>query len=395
MPRNLIHSDAIADHLGVLAAPGAILREGDQIIAVGSVQEIGRVDEASLTQIHGTVIPSLVNAHNHLDLSGIGIKPANESFVSWVEEEVLPIRLGSDEKSIRSAVDLGVALTLAGGTTIVGDIAGSMQAAETVVASSLQGKVFVEIFGQGAKQESAIEMIRKIPSSMGVQPHAPYSCSKDVYTAAFDTGFPVATHLAETREELQCTLEASGPLVDLAQRLGTWDETVAEWNSHPVDALIQLAGGAKLLAAHLNYIEDRHLELLAASNMTVVYCPRASAYFGHKDHRWNEMIDAGVNVALGTDSLLCLDTPDRISVLDEMRYLYRTQHADPKKLFAMATVHGAVGLGVDPELVTMSTGMSAGLIAFDVMGANPLLEILQSTAVPTWVLPESQFAVNA
>ena len=125
--------------------------------------------------------------------------------------------------------------------------------------------------------------------------------------------------------------------------------------------------------------------MLAASNITAVCCPRASAYFGHEGHRWKEMIDAGVNVALGTDSLLCLDTPDRISVIDEMRFLHRTQDADSKTLFAMATVHGAIGLDVDPNLVTLSEGKTAGLIAFDETGDDPLVAILQSTSSPKWV----------
>jgi cytosine/adenosine deaminase-related metal-dependent hydrolase len=385
MPRNLIHADAIADHLGVLASPGAILLDGDQIISVGSVQEIGGVGDATLTQIHGTVVPSLVNAHTHLDLSGIGIKPPKDSFVQWVEEDVLPIRFGSDESTIRAATNRGVELLMAGGTSIVGDIAGSMCAAEIVAASPLLGTVFIEILGQGEKQESAIKHMQQIPPTMGVQPHAPYSCSEDVYRAAVDSGLPVATHLAETPEELQYTMDASGPLVDLGKRLGAWDETVAKWNAHPIDAMIRIVGGARLLAAHLNYVEDRHLPMLAASNITAVYCPRASAYFGHEGHRWKEMIDAGVNVALGTDSLLCLDTPDRISVIDEMRFLHRTQDADSKTLFAMATVHGAIGLDVDPNLVTLSEGKTAGLIAFDETGDDPLVAILQSTSSPKWV----------
>ena len=392
MPRKLIHADAIADHSGVLAAPGAVLLEEEEIIAVGSVQELGGVGDAMLTQIHGTVTPSLVNAHTHLDLSGEGIKPAKNSFVHWVEKDVLPIRQDSNEESIQSAVQRGVDLTLAGGTSVVGDIAGSMVAAEAVVASSLQGTVFVEILGQGVKEKSAIELIQQIPASMGVQPHAPYSCSKAIYESAFASGLPVATHLSETQEELTCTLESAGDLVDLAKRLGTWDETIECWNSHPIDAMIQLAGRVPLLAAHVHYIEDRHLELLANSNITVVYCPRASAYFGHVGHRWKDMLEAGVNVALGTDSLLCLDSPDRMSVLDEMRYLYLNQNADPQTLFAMATVHGAIGLGIDPALVTLSTGPTSGLIAFDVDGDHPLVDILESTQMPLWVIQSSSMA---
>jgi cytosine/adenosine deaminase-related metal-dependent hydrolase len=104
------------------------------------------------------------------------------------------------------------------------------------------------------------------------------------------------------------------------------------------------------------------------------------------------MLEAGVNVALGTDSLLCLDSPDRMSVLDEMRYLYLNQNADPQTLFAMATVNGAIGLGIDPALVTLSTGPTSGLIAFDVVGDQPLLDILKSTEMPSWVIQSSSMA---
>jgi cytosine/adenosine deaminase-related metal-dependent hydrolase len=354
------------------------------------VQELGGVADAKLTQIHGTVLPTLVNAHTHLDLSGVGIKPAKNSFVQWIEEDVLPIRRESDTIAIQSAVNRGVALTLEGGTSIVGDIAGSTCAAESVMASPLLGTAFVEILGQGTREQAAIECIQRIPTSMGVQPHAPYSCSRAVYVSAFASGLPVATHLSETREELLCTMEQEGSLVDLAKRLNVWDESIERWNSHPVDAMIEFAGQEPLLAAHLNYIEDRHLDMLANSNITVVYCPRASAYFGHSNHRWKGMLDAGVNVALGTDSLLCLDTPDRISVIDEMRYLYSTQQADPQELFTMATVNGAIGLGIDPELVTMSTGTTAGLISIkEVRSNNPLADMLDSTVMPTWIVKPS------
>lgn len=389
MPRNLIHADAIADYSGVLAAPGAVLLEEGEIIAVGSVQELGGVGDAKLTQIHGTVTPSLVNAHTHLDLSGEGVTPAKKSFVQWIEEDVLPIRQESNERSIRTAVQRGIELTLEGGTSVVGDIAGSMVAAEAVAASSLLGTVFVEVLGQGIREKPAIELIQRIPPSMGVQPHAPYSCSKAIYETAFASGLPVATHLSETREELTCTQESAGDLVDLAKRLGTWDESIECWNSHPIDAMIQLAEHVPLLAAHVHYIEDRHLELLANSNITVVYCPRANSYFGHEGHRWKEMLEAGVNVALGTDSLLCLDTPDRMSVLDEMRFLYLNQTVDPETLFAMATVNGAIGLGINPSLMTLQRGPTSGLIAFDVDGDHPLSTILESTEMPSWVIQPS------
>jgi imidazolonepropionase-like amidohydrolase len=111
----------------------------------------------------------------------------------------------------------------------------------------------------------------------------------------------------------------------------------------------------------LNYLDDAGLELLsrevgAAGCSVPVYCPRASEFFrhpvpGHPPHRYREMLTAGLPVALGTDSALVIGDSPTISVLDEMRFLWRRDGTDPMHLVAMATVHGARALGIDPALV--------------------------------------------
>jgi 5-methylthioadenosine/S-adenosylhomocysteine deaminase len=108
------------------------------------------------------------------------------------------------------------------------------------------------------------------------------------------------------------------------------------------------------------------------------------------------MMDHGVNVALGTDSILCLDTPDRLSVLDDMRFLYQRDGTDPRQLLAMGTVAGARALGVDPALVALAPGPSAGVIAVDVGGAREpagsdaaLRDVMRSREAPQWVVGPS------
>ena len=386
MPRNLIHADAIVDYRGVIASPGAILVEGNQIIEAGTPQEIGLPENASLTQIDSVVTPSFVNTHTHLDLSGVGITPAKESYTSWVEEVVFPIR--SDTSSIGDSVLRGIELVHSGGSSIIGDISGSEEAAQLVYESHLRATPFVELLGTGTRQQSVIEFMNQLPSDFGVEPHAPYSCGLDVYREAFASGRPVATHLAETLEELEYAQHRTGPIAKFVQRIGAWEKEDIPWSSHPIDIVLQLAGDTPCIVAHLNYIDDCHLQRLADSNMTVAYCPRASAYFGHTNHRWQEMIDAGVNVSIGTDSLLCLDTPNRISVIDEMRFLYHKDKPDPVQLIAMGTIHGASGLGLDPNLVTLHRGETAGLLAFMSQGGDPLLEIMNSTTMPIWLSGE-------
>ena len=383
MPRNLIHANALVDYRGVIASPGAILKEGNQIIAVGTPQEVGSHEECSLTQINGVVTPSFVNAHAHLDLSGVGIVPAKESFVQWVRDVVLPIR--REPEVIDQHVRAGIELIIAGGSQIVGDIAGSLRAAELVAELLLYPRSYVELLGLGQRQQLAIEQLQAIPPSFGLSPHAPYSCGRDVYAACFESGRLISTHLAESLEEIDSVQHCKGTLVEHAKNVGVWDDTVEDWNEHPIDAILNVAGNHPFVAAHLNYVENHHMDKLSTSNITVAYCPRASQYFGHSNHRWQEMIEKGINVALGTDSLLCLDTPDRISVLDEMRLLHTRDQAGPEVLLKMGTVNGAIGLGFDPDLVTLTVGETAGLLWFNTAGIDPLTEIFNNTSMPTWL----------
>jgi cytosine/adenosine deaminase-related metal-dependent hydrolase len=115
---------------------------------------------------------------------------------------------------------------------------------------------------------------------------------------------------------------------------------------------------------------------LEAAGWPVIYCPRASAYFAAErdfgPHRYREMLAAGITVALGTDSIVNLDTPGHISTWDEMRLLHRRDRADPVTLLKMATINGAAALRREIAPFTLATmGTLAGLVAIPVPNANP------------------------
>jgi cytosine/adenosine deaminase-related metal-dependent hydrolase len=382
MSRILLHSEVIADYRGIIASPGAVLLDGDTIEAVGTPEEIGHLDDVPITQINGMLTPSFVNAHTHLDLCGVGTVPQKETFAEWLIEIVRPIRLARD--SITQYVECGIALSFAGGCRIVGDIAGTQLAAQIVRDSDLLPVSFVELIGFGHGEEDAIQKLHEIPDQFEVSPHAPYTCGQELFAACFESGKKISTHIAETESELDFVARHEGELFDYLVKLDAWDESMRPWGRHPIDAILQIANGKPFLAAHLNYIENRHVESIAKSNMSVAFCPRASAYFGHRNHRWKEMVEAGVTVALGTDALLCIDTPERLSVLDEMRLLYTRDGGDPNMLMKMATVHGASALGLDPSLVTLTPGKTAGLLSFE--GIETLDSLLAREIAPRWVL---------
>jgi cytosine/adenosine deaminase-related metal-dependent hydrolase len=406
-PRTLLRAAAIADGRSIRAAPGCILLEDRRILAAGPPVQIGPVAGAAILDHPGSVlVPALVNSHAHLDLTHLGPWPYAGDFCGWIE--MVRLRRAADDGGIRSSVARGVALSLRGGTGLIGDIAGagSITAVEALRASGLGGVSFVELFGTGAREAAAIAALHGLSTRaprddrgvrLGVQPHAPYSAGNALYSAAAAAGLPVATHMAETLAELAFFRDASGPLASFLQRLGALNAEFRGTGSHPIDALAPALQRAPWLLAHCNYLDRSHLALLAQWNTSIAYCPRAASYFGHPHegrppHAYRDMLDAGVNVALGTDSIACLDTPDRLSILDEMRFLHARDGTNPILLLRMATVNGARALGFDSDAFTLRAGPSAGLLAVTpgaaCSEADPLRAILAGPP-PTieWILP--------
>jgi len=112
---------------------------------------------------------------------------------------------------------------------------------------------------------------------------------------------------------------------------------------------------------HGNYLNSQEIEFLAArpKKMSVVYCPRTHAYFGHSRYRLAEMIDQGVTVALGTDSRA--SNPD-LNLLSEMRYIAR-HHSElpPDEIVRLATLCGATALGCESQRGSLEAGKQADL----------------------------------
>ena len=400
----LLQAGAVVDAAGVHASPGVLLVEGSTVVAAGEPAQIGSVPEAAIeSHAQSVLLPAMVNPHTHLDLSALAPRPFEGDFDTWLLA-IGDMRRAQQAEDRRRDVQRGIELSLAGGTAWVGDIAGHghREAIEVLRSSPLEGTVFVEYFGLGANQSSTAEsmqaLVRDVAAQrdgvrLGISPHAPYSCGAKVYEAALETGLPMATHLAESLEEEEMLATASGPMRALCERLGAWNDSATMPGVHPVLAMESLLAQRPSIAVHLNYIEEEHVEVLARTGTHVIYCPRASDYFGHphagrSEHRYAQLIDAGVPVALATDSLQCLDTPDRISPLDEMRHLHVRDGADPMMLLAMATVHGAQALDRDPREVTFAPGPVAGVIAVDGLGTRVpgLAGVLSTRHAPQWVV---------
>ena len=145
---------------------------------------------------------------------------------------------------------------------------------------------------------------------------------------------------------------------------------------------------------HVNQCSDEDLAILAEARTKVVYCPRASAYFGADrhfgPHRYRDMLAAGIEVALGTDSIINLpsgildEAGLGLSTLDEARFLHARDGADPDTLIKMITTHGSRVLGFDDALVTLSEGSTPiGILAIPATGkGSPAERVMVSKSVP-------------
>lgn len=352
------------------------------------------------------LIPGLVNAHAHLDLTDVGPQPHDpgRGFVDWVE--MVRRSRPQQDAEIQSAVHRGVELSLAGGVVAIGDIAGAPGGRLNPAAwralrdSGMLGVSFLEFFAIGIGEERACAMLdRVIPElaieaqqfraggfgvEVGLQPHAPNTVAVAAFFRAIEHAQALAggrepmlsTHLAETFEERQFIALGSGPQREMLERFGLWSDDVLNSigkGRHPVEHLSEVLSRARFLVAHANDASDQAIQTLSESRTCVAYCPRASAYFGAErhfgPHRYQDMLRGGVPVALGTDSIINLPAEsDRISTLDDMRLLFDRDRLDPLVALAMGTTNGAAALGIDPKSFVFGLGPIAGNVA---VGIDP------------------------
>lgn len=323
------------------------------------------------------LIPGLVNAHTHLDLTSIGPRPFGGDFSAWLD--MVRASRPAEPDAIRTAIDTGARLSLQSGVVAVGDIAGAprgqptLAPAEALAATGLIGVSFVEYFAIG-RGSGGLERVKAVMERaprtiggvrVGVQPHATATVGLDAYRWAAgmaQAGWPISSHVAETLEEREFVARAGGPQRAFLERLGLWDDSLLREigrGASPVAYLREVFERARLLLAHVNDASDEDIELLARTGQSVAYCPHASAYFGNHErigpHRYRDMLSAGVNVCLGTDSIINQPLVGSseggramLSVWREMTLLRRRDGTAAVELLAMGTTRGAIALRLDP-----------------------------------------------
>ena len=349
---------------------GTITVRGDRIVAVAP--HGSRLSDEDLGEV--TIIPGLVNAHTHLDLSGAAglTRPVpGEAFPEWLKR-VIAYRRARTPEQVEADIRAGLAESLRHGVILLGDISAAGASWPALKDAALRAVVFWELIGTKLERfepalHSAIIGMNAQPNTptcrWGRSPHAPYSVHRRGYELAAQSPGIAAVHLAESAEEMELLEHRTGPFVPFLQKLGVWepDGLIRDprefLRTHPEQ---------KLLVVHGNYLPG---DTPLTANQSLVICPRTHAAFGHPPHPFREFLARGVNVCLGTDSPA--SNPD-LDVLAEVRELHR-RHPDVPvaTLLEMATINGARALGFDSECGTLEPGKSADFVVLPGAGGDP------------------------
>jgi cytosine/adenosine deaminase-related metal-dependent hydrolase len=353
----------------VNTAAGPPLREGRVRVENGSIVAVGAAADPAVGGDArdlgpGVLMPGLVNAHCHLELSHLaGRIDRSGGFVDWVER-LVAARASEEPAAVRAAAAEAIRSAQASGTVAVGDVSNRLAHLDLLEDSRLRAVVFHELIGwDPAAAESALAVAR--PRSGGrvevrLAAHAPHSVSPALFEALRRRGGPAAVHLAESEAESTFIARGDGAWRAFLERRGLGHVPFQPTGRTPVRYLEGLGVlHRELLAAHCVRVDADDRRLLAEAGVSVAVCPRSNRNLGVGLPPVESLLQAGVRVCLGTDSLASVDSLD---LVDDIVALYREVPAlEARLIVEMATIRGAEALGLDRELGAIVPGRRAAL----------------------------------
>jgi cytosine/adenosine deaminase-related metal-dependent hydrolase len=358
--------------LPIVAPPireGWVAVDRGLIVAVGGPQE--QAPAAPVPPRSEALLPGLVNAHTHLELSWLrGKVPPAGDMPTWAQSLIARRRAASADPV--EPIHEAVREARVSGTTLVGDIGNTSAAYDPLRASDLSAVVFRELIGFGGDPEplvrAAVEDLAALTPTARLRPvlvpHAPYSVSTALFRnlAARAGDRPFSVHVGESAQELELLARGEGAWRTLLERLGAWNEQWTAPACGPVGYLDSLGVvNDRLLAVHCVHVTDPEMDRLAAAGATIVACPRSNRWTGAGNPPIERFYRSGVRVAVGTDSLASVDDLNVFAELAAMRRL--APFVPASALLRSATLNGALALGFDDELGSIEPGKRAELIA--------------------------------
>ena len=374
----ILQSRAIWASKGNLIVGGAIRVRGERIAGIGSRRDISPEPGEPVVDLGDSIIfPAFINAHCHLDYSGLaGELSPGTSFADWLAQ-IVSIKQSLTHDDHETAWLVGADMLLSTGCGTVANIESVPgMYASMAPQTPLQVCPFIELIAYHSEDETdAIELAQSelvankpLALRVGVSPHAPYTMTPEGLNAlamfADEHLLPMSIHLAESNDEWDMFVHGAGPLYETMSSLGRVMDDCGKGT--PVQHLAKAAGFSKnTLVVHANRLIDADVEILQRVGANVVHCPRSHAWFRHANFDYNRLAKAGVKICLGTDSLASADGETAVtglSIFSEMQEFSRNYpQLSCEDLLQMATANGAVALGLGNEVGVLKEGFIANM----------------------------------
>lgn len=361
-----------------MAAPpirrGAVLIGADgRIAAVGADTSLPRPsDVPSEEHADGILLPGLVNAHTHLELTGLDGSLSEPDFASWIRRVTAQKAARSPERFLEAA-HAGLRSCHAAGVTTIADTGDSGSVIQALAELGGSGIAYQEVFGPHPDQCAAslaglrarVGELGRFATGrvrIGVSPHAPYTVSGPLYRAvsrwARAEGLPMAVHVAESPAEAALLASGSGVFAEAWRARGIplptpGGRSPVQWlDDHEVL-------GPATLCIHVVSARGDDIALLARAQCPVAHCPRSNAAHGHGRAALRELLAAGLRVGVGTDSVLSVGELD---LLADARAARALAGLTADETLALCTLAAARALDLDREIGSLEPGKWADCV---------------------------------
>jgi cytosine/adenosine deaminase-related metal-dependent hydrolase len=386
-----------------LAAGALVLDPNGRILDVGDSAALrGRFPGLRFEQHAAVLMPGLVNAHTHLELSALrGAVPGGKGFVAWLDG-LMRMRAERKPEQDSEAIEAAVSELLGFGVAAVGEVCNHLNSVEMLAAVPIAGCVFHEIYGMRrevaevtlglADRERAAYPDFPARLHYAVAPHTPYSLHpeilREIVRRACAGGARTSLHLAEHAAERSFLETGGGPF---AGWLTTRSASAADWPAPICDSVRYAARlgllGPNTIVVHLADARPDEIAIVAAAGSPVVLCPRSNLHIELKLPPLLDVLAAGLRPGLGSDSLASNASLDPLAEARALRKRFPTVPA--ATLLAMASAWGADALGLADRVGRLEKGLAPGVLAFEhgmTSVSDPAKFVLDHESAPRKVL---------
>jgi 5-methylthioadenosine/S-adenosylhomocysteine deaminase len=315
------------------------------------------------------ILPGLINAHTHAAMSLFRGMADDLPLMEWLNDHIWPAeQKWVSAKFVEDGTRLAVAEMLRSGTTCFTDMYFFADEAAAVASDagirSVIGLIVIDFPSAWARDADeyllkAGQVHHKFRNSPLVNtafaPHSPFVVSEQslqqVSTLAEEMDIPVLMHIHESADEISQSLE--------------------QYGKRPLQRLSEMGLlSPRLLAVHMTQLEDREIELLSHHGVNVIHCPESNLKLASGFCPVNKLLQAGINVALGTDGAASNNDLDMIGEMHTAALLGKGVANDPRAIKAftaleMSTINAARALGLQDQIGSIRKGKQADLIAIN------------------------------